>query len=169
MAHLIDKSKLQNFIHHVDTSFTKEVISTTIEYYPGTGVTYTPTSGASKVIYECNYQIAWSPDALGSWPSTRLQYSTDSTNYIDGNWTTITGTQMMEGNNSAVADYVWHNFMYVFAIDTWSGERKLRLSGRCLSTDNEFTIGRSYNSSGGTNGSEGVGSCPHVTIYSVMP
>ena len=91
MAHLIDKSKLQNFVHHVDTSFTKEVISTTVKYYPGTGVTYTPTSGASKVIYECNLQTSWNPDNKASYPSTRLQYSTDSTNYVNGNWTTITG------------------------------------------------------------------------------
>ena len=167
MAHLIDKSKLQNFVHHVDTSFTKEVISTTVEYYPGTGVTYTPTSGASKVIYECNLQTSWSPDDKASYPSTRLQYSTDSTNYVNGNWTTISGAQMFEGNNSIEQDYVWHNFMWLFVIDSWSGERKIRLAGRSKQTAHEFTIGRSYNavpSSG-----EGDGSCPHVTIYSVMP
>ena len=167
MAHLIDKSKLQNFVHHVDTSFTKEVISTTVEYYPGTGVTYTPTSGASKVIYECNLQTGWNPDNNANYPNTRLQYSTDSTNYIDGNWTTISGTQMLEGNNSVESDYLWHNFMWLFVIDSWSGERKIRLAGRSKGSSEEFTIGRSYNavpSSG-----EGDGSCPHVTIYSVMP
>ena len=168
MAYLIETNKIRNFIHNVDTSFTKEQISTTVEYYPGTGVTYTPTSGASKVIYECDSQIAWDPDVKGSYPCTRLQYSTDSTNYIDGNWTTITGTQMLEGNNSDSSDYNWHNFMWLFVIDTWSGERKLRLAGRSYSANKRFTLGMSWNASGGGYGSEGVGSCPHVTIYSVM-
>jgi len=167
MAHLIEANKLQNYVHNVDTSFTKEAISTTIEYYPGTGVTYTPSTGASKVIYECNYQIAWNPDGYGSYPCTRLQYSTDSTNYVNGTWTTISGTQMLEGNYDNSGDYNWHQLSYTFIVDTWSGERKLRISGRSYNTSSEFTVGRSYNtlpSSG-----EGDGSCPHVTIYSVMP
>ena len=166
MAHLIETNKLQNYVHHVDTSFTKEQISTTVEYYPGTGVTYTPASGASKVIYECNLQYSWDPDGYGSYPCTRLQYSTDSTNYVDGNWTTITGTQMLEGNYSSYNDYLWHGMMYVFIIDVWSGERKLRLAGRTYGSSTEYTIGRSYNTH--TASSEGDGSCPHVTIYSVM-
>ena len=166
MSHLIETNKLQNHIHNVDTSFTQEQISDTVEYYPGTGVTYTPTSGASKVIYECNLQVSWDPDGKGSYPCTRLQYSTDSTNYIDGNWTTISGTQMLEGNNSNTLDYNWHNFMWLYVIDSWSGERKLRLSGRAYSNTYEYTIGRSYNTH--PNSGNGVGSCPHVTIYSVM-
>ena len=169
MAHLIKFDKLKNFVHNVDTSFTKEVISTSVEYYPGTGVTYTPSTGASKVIYECNLQISWNPDVKGSYANTRLQYSTDSTDYSNGTWTTISGTQMSEGNYSAESDYNWHILMYTFSLSTWSGERKLRLSGRAYSTSNEFTLGRSYNASGGGTGSEGDGSCPIVSIYSVMP
>jgi hypothetical protein len=34
MAHLFKVDKLINYIHNVDTSFTKEAISTTVEYYP---------------------------------------------------------------------------------------------------------------------------------------
>ena len=166
MSYLVSPQKLKNFVHNVDTSFVKEVVSTTIEYYKGTGVTYTPTTGASKVIYECNLRISWNPDAQGSYANTRLQYSTDSTNYIDGTWTTLSGTQMSEGNYSAESDYNWHIMMNVFILDIWSSERKLRLAGRSKSTSDRFTLGRSYNTSGG--GSDGDGSCPHVTIYSVM-
>ena len=49
-------------------------------------------------------------------------------------------------------------------IPVWSGERKIRLVGRSKTSSNEGTIGRSYNAAP----SEGVGSCPHVSIYSVM-
>ena len=52
MAHL--EEKLRNYVHHVDTSFTKEEITTTVEYYPGTEVTYTPTPGADKF---CNTNL----------------------------------------------------------------------------------------------------------------
>ena len=167
MAHLIETNKLQNYVHNVDTSFTKEVISTSIEYYPGTGVTYTPSTGASKVIYECNYQISWDPDRSGSYPCTRLQYSTDSTNYVNGTWTTFSGTERFEGNFDSVQDFNWHQLFYVLIVDVWSGERKIRLAGRSYGTSQEFTVGRSYNAL--PNSSEGNGSCPHVTIYSVMP
>lgn len=160
MAHL--EEKIRNYVHNVDTSFTKEVISTTLEYYPGTEVTYTPTPGSSKVVYECNYQISWDPDGYGSYPCTRLQYSTDS----GSSWTTLSGTQMLEGNYSSYNDYLWHNFMYVFVLDSWSGERKLRLAGRSNGASTEYTVGRSYNTH--TESGEGNDSCPHVTIYSVM-
>tara|TARA_B100000212_G_scaffold110904_2_gene82514 strand:+ start:15475 stop:15978 length:504 start_codon:yes stop_codon:yes gene_type:complete len=166
MSYLIDSKKIQNFIHNVDTSFIKESISTTIEYYPGTGVTYTPPAGSSKVIYECNLQLSWPPDGTNSYPCTRLQYSTNSTSYTNGTWTTISGTQMMEGENSTINDYDWHMCSFVFIIDSWSGERKIRLSGRAYDSSSEYQIGRSFNtipSSG-----EGNGSCPHVSIYSVM-
>lgn len=157
MAHL--EEKLRNYVHNVDTSFTKEAISTNLEYYPGTEVTYTPTPGADKVVYECTYMTADSPDNRGSYICTRLQYSTDN----GSSWTTIAGTQMLEGSYNSQSDYVYHNFMYTFILDYWSGERKLRLAGRADSSSTEYTIGRTFNSGG-----EGVGSCPHVTIYSVI-
>ena len=161
MAHL--EEKLRNYVHHVDTSFAKEEISTTVEYYPGTEVTYTPVPGADKVVYECSYQISWLPDEEGSYFCTRLQHSTDN----GSSWTDVSGAQMLEGNYNSQTDYCWYNLMYVFMLDAWSGSRKLRLAGRAYSTAVEYTVGRSYipaPSSG-----EGAGSCPHVTIYSVMP
>ena len=156
----IQNKKIQNYVHNVDTSFTKEVITTTLEYYPGTEVTYTPSSNASSVIYECNLQIAWDPDAKGSYQNTRVQYSSD-----DGSsWTTIDGTRLFEGSFATSADYDWYYYCWLFVLPIWSGERKIRLSGRSHNTSSEFTIGRSYNAQG----SEGVGSCPHVSIYSIM-
>lgn len=159
MSYLINTENFTNFVHNADTSFTKEVISTTIEYYPGTEVTYTPTSGASKVIYECNFQTSWDPDNQKSLSCSRLQYSTDG----GSSWTDIDGTKLMCGDYSSTTDYNWHNFYLLFAIPVWSGERKLRIAGRSYDTATEFMIGRSYNASY----SEGVGSCPHVSIYSV--
>ena len=155
----IIKNVYSNFVHNVDTSFTKESISTSIEYYPGTEVTYTPAPNASKVIYECNLQTSWNPDGQGSYSCTRLQYSTDN----GSSWTTIDSTRIFEGNFSSNLDYNWHQFHWKFLLDTWSGERKLRLAGRAMYSTSELTIGRSYNASN----SEGVGSCPHVSIYSI--
>lgn len=155
----IQNKKIQNYVHHVDTDFIKEVISTTVEYYPGTEVTYTPSSGASKVIYECNLQIAWSPDKSTTFLSTRLQYSDDS----GSTWNDIDGTSLYEGSGT-VSDYDWYNYFWIFSISSWSGERKLRLAGRAESSSTEGTIGRSYNA----NYSEGSGSCPHVSIYSII-
>tara|TARA_Y100001970_G_scaffold109795_1_gene137124 strand:- start:11684 stop:12160 length:477 start_codon:yes stop_codon:yes gene_type:complete len=157
MSYLINKENITNYVHNVDTSFVKEGISTTIEYYPGTEVTYTPTTSASKVIYECNFQTAWNPDGVSSLLCSRLQYSTDG----GSSWTDINGTKSLCGNSSSVLDHNWITYFMIFTIDSWAGERKIRLAGRSYSTATEFTIGRSYD------WSEGVGSCPHVSIYSV--
>ena len=160
MSYLIDSKKIQNFIHSVDSSFSKEVISTTVEYFPGTEVTYTPTSGASKVIYECDFQVSWNPDAQGSYVYGRLQESTDG----GGSWTTILGTHAADGTYSAGSDYDWFPVRYVFTINAWSGSKKLRVVGRTDSAIQEFTFGKSWSVPSG----EGPAAPPHVSIYSVM-
>ena len=159
MSYLINKENLSNFVHNVDTSFTKEAISTTIEYYPGTEVTYTPTSDSTKIIYECSLQTSWEPDSKGSYICSRLQYSADN----GSSWTDIAGTKLMCGSWSTNVDSVWNSYHFAFAIDTWAGERKIRLAGRSYNFASEITLGTSYNASN----SEGIGSCPHVLIYSV--
>lgn len=159
MSYLVNSENFTNFEYNVDTNFTKEAIGTSIEYYPGTEVTYTPTSGASKVLYECNLQTAWNPDNQGSYSCSRVQYSIDN----GSTWTDIAGTKLFCGSWSSLVDHTWASYMWVFSLDTWVGERKIRLAGRSYNTDTEFTIGRSYN----ITYSEGVGSCPHVSIYSV--
>tara|TARA_R100000734_G_C3314906_1_gene106646 strand:+ start:1007 stop:1489 length:483 start_codon:yes stop_codon:yes gene_type:complete len=156
----IIKDTYSNFVHNVDTSFSKETISTTIEFYPGTEVTYTPQSNASKVIYECSFQASWSPDDRGSYSSTRLQQSTDG----GSTWTTIDSTRIFEGNFGNTYDAVWHQFHWKFVLDTWTGERKLRLAGRSPYSTSEYTVGDSYDA---ITASFDVGSCPHVTIYSL--
>tara|TARA_E500000331_G_C17260029_1_gene714838 strand:+ start:1472 stop:1945 length:474 start_codon:yes stop_codon:yes gene_type:complete len=156
MSYLITQENIVNYVHNVDTGFSSEPVSTTIEYYPGTEVTYTPTTGASKVIYECNFSISWSPDASSSYSCSRLQYSTDG----GSSWSTIQGTQMLEGNKSPSSDYHFHVFKHSYILDTWSGERKIRLAGRSYDSSVDFTVG-------GALGSNSV-SCPHVSIYSVM-
>ena len=153
------KDTYSNFVHSVDTSFTSEAISTALEFYPGTEVTYTPQSSASKVIYECSLQTSWQPDNVNSYANTRLQYSTDN----GSTWTTIDSTRIFEGDGNTV-DYVWHQFHWKFVLDAWSGERKLRLAGRSGSSASEYTVGASYNASPA---GMGVGSCPQVTIYSL--
>ncbi len=162
MSYLAETRPIQNYVHNVDTSFSSQAVSTSIIYYPGTEVTYTPTTGATKVIYECNFQIAWSPDKIASYSCSRLQYSTDG----GSSWTTILGTQTKEGNNSPSEDLNWHNIKHTYVLSPWSGERKLRLAGRAHRHTEEFTVGRNY-SAIPTSG-EGPGCCPHVTIYSVM-
>tara|TARA_B100000427_G_scaffold309569_1_gene298698 strand:+ start:2204 stop:2686 length:483 start_codon:yes stop_codon:yes gene_type:complete len=160
MSYLVDSKKIQNFTHNVDASFSQEDISTTVEYFPGTEVTYTPTSGASKVIYECDFQVSWNPDARGSYIYGRLQESTDG----GSSWSTISGTYASDGTFSAASDYDWFQVRYIFVINSWSGSKKLRIVGRTSSTSQEFTIGRSWNASG----SEGSDAPPHVSICSVM-
>ena len=159
MSYLINTEVFENFIHNIDTTFTKEQIGLSIEYYPGTEVTYTPSASASKVIYECNFQTSWKPDARGAYSCSRLQYSTDN----GSSWTDIDGTKLMCGSWSTNSDSVWNSYHFVFTLDTWSGERKIRLAGRAYNSASKITVGESYNASN----SEGVGSCPHVSIYSV--
>ena len=163
MSYLAEVSPIQNYVHNVDTSgFAKQVVSTVVVGYNGTEVTYTPATGASKVVYECHFQTSWNPDASANYNISRLQYSTDG----GSSWTSIPGTQLNEGNWSGANDTLWYLYTYVHVLDAWSGERKLRIAGRSWDTYNEFTIGRSYNSI--PSSGEGSDSCPHVSIYSVM-
>ncbi len=155
----IQNKTIQNYVHNVDTSITKEVISTTIEYYPGTEVTYTPPSGATSVIYECSFMSFWNPDNKGSYLCTRLQYSDDN----GSSWNTFNETRMLEGSYAHQADYDSNDFCWMFLIPAWSGERKLRLAGRSYNDNSEYTVGKAWLVSG----SEGV-SCPHTSVYSIM-
>jgi len=145
----------------VDTSnFVKQEVSTTIVGYSGTEVTYTPHDDAVKVVYEANFTISWDPDATGSYPSTRLQYSDDN----GSSWNTISGTELLEGTLSTASDMDWLNMSYSFVLDPWTGSRKIRLAGRAYQATAEFTIGRQFYASF----SEGAAACPHITIYSVL-
>lgn len=160
MTYIKNIETANNFVSLADTNFIKEQISTTIEYYKGTEVTYTPTEGSSKVVYECNLQTAWTPTSQGSYSNSRLQYSTDG----GTTWTEFDGTRLFCGSWSSNSDNVWNNYNWTFTVDSWTGERKVRLAGRSYnSTVTTFTLGRSYDASN----SEGVGSCPHVLIYSI--
>ena len=166
MAYLAGSNFFTNYQHQADTSATAESISTTVEYYPYTGFAYTPVSGALNVIIECDIQSGYSPDGKGNYPNIRVQYSTNSTNYINGSWTDIAGTQCAEGNNSNLSptEDQWHHYSYFFVIPVWTGERKIRLASRSMSTTTEYSINSSYNTLGAS--SSGVGSCPFISIYS---
>ena len=156
----IRESSFQKKEFLVDTSnFTKQTVSTTVVGYDGTTITYTPEFNSTNVIYEVNFTIAWNPDADGSYPCTRVQYSSDN----GSSWNTISGTEVIQGTKSAEDDYDWINMSYTYILDSWSGERKIRLAGRSYNSSTEFMIGRQYYASY----SEGVSCCPHVSIYSV--
>ena len=156
----IQNKTIQNYIHNVDTTISSEVISTTIEYYPGTEVTYTPTTGASGVIYECNLQVFWTPDAKSSYLSSRLQYSDDN----GSTWNTFNATRIFEGSYSPSDDKDCFDLNWIFFIPVWSGQRKIRVAGRSNSSNNEYTVGKVWQLSAGS----ATDSCPHVSIYSVM-
>ena len=160
MTYIQKSTNFSDYQFNVDTTnFVKQAIATTVIGYSGTEITYTPTLGSSKVIYEVNFTLSWDPDTSGSYPCTRVQYSSDN----GVNWNTISGTEVTEGTFSSAADYDWMNMSYTFILDSWAGSRKIRLAGRAYSSSSEFTIGRQYYAAG----SEGVSACPHVSIYSV--
>ena len=162
MSYIAKKPNFTNYQFNIDTTgFTKQVVSTTLVGYSGTEIDYTPTSGASKVIYEVNLDISWHPDGAGSYPCTRVQYSDDN----GSSWNTVSGSEVIDGTGSTQIDYDYYNMNYTFMLDSWTGSRKIRLAGRSYSTSNEFTIGFQYLASN----SEGPASCPHVSIYSVIP
>jgi len=128
MAHLFKVDKLINYIHNVDTSFTKEAISTTVEYYPGTEVTYTPTTGSSKVVYEISYyaekingyhfsliQLEEYDAVLGSWSEINEKYR-----HNIGNW------------NVSQSQRWYFHFRYV--IPAWSGSKQLRINNKTYSS-----------------------------------
>ena len=73
---------------------------------------------------------------------------------------------MIEGINSSAPDYFWWTNAYTFVVDSWSGQRKLRIATRAYRAESEFTAGRSWNTY--PNSSVGVGSMTQVSVYSVM-
>ena len=162
MSYIVKKPNFSNYQFNVDTaSFTKQEISTTIVGYNGTEIDYTPTAGAAKVIYEVNLDMSWHPTGQGGYPHTRVQYSDNN----GASWNTISGTEVTEGTYSSQVDYDYMNLNYTFMLDAWSGSRKIRLAGRSYSTISNFTIGYQWLASN----SEGPATCPHISIYSVMP
>ena len=127
MTYLTRTEKLQNYVHNVDTSFTTEgppwtaasnskIISTTTKLYQGTEVTYTPAPGATKVVYECDFQTQHTPDSSRSQMNTRLQYSDDN----GSSWNDIDGCKLYLGTEltSGSADYDWFVFNLSFIIDS---------------------------------------------------
>lgn len=133
-----------------------------LSVYPGTEVTYTPASNSTNVVYECNYQIGSAPDNEGSYLCTRLQYSDDN----GVTWNDILGTRLFEGvyNQNGVADYSTLGFYYSFLLDTWTGERKLRLAGQSHIYWAEYTVNANPIITSGY----GAGTSPHVTVYSIV-
>ena len=165
MTYSITSGKIKNYVHNVDTSFAKQLLGTSIVGYNGTEVTYTPPVGATSVVYECNAQFSWDPDAAQSYACTRLQYSDDyvgKSDPDDWTWNTITGTKILDGTNSNVNDYDWFLATWNFLIPAWNGERKLRLAGRAFSITNRCTLGRAFGVT------EDTASCPHVSVYSIF-
>ena len=159
MSYIREKS-IQKKQFLVDTaSFTKQTVSATVVGYSGTEIAYTPEFNSSSVVYEVNFTVAWNPDGQGSYPCTRIQYSSDN----GSSWNTISGTELLQGTFSSQIDYDWINMSYTHILDTWSGERKIRLAGRAHTSNQEFIIGRQWYGSN----AEGVSCCPHVSIYSV--
>jgi hypothetical protein len=153
-----------NFVNVADTSYSKQAITATgsVIAYNGTEITYTPDSNAAYVVYDCNFQVSWDPDSQSSQPCHRLEESTNG----GVTWTTINSTRIIEGSEAPYLsdDYKWHNFHLTFVLSAWTGQRMFRLAGKPHQSSSEYTIGRSYNA----NNSEGAGSCPHVSMYSVL-
>lgn len=163
MTYLSNSQKIKNIVNLVDNTFTPVQVSTTVITFPGTLTDYTPETGSVSVVFECSTQFSWPPDGNRSYSECSLQYSTDN----GSTWQDFPNCQLFEGHNSStyVDNYWWTN-QWTFVVDSWSGQRRLRIATRSRSTVGEFTIGRSYNTY--PSNSEGVGSMTQVSVYSVM-
>jgi len=163
MTYFSSSQKIKNIVNLVDNSFTSVQVSTSVITFPGTLTDYTPSSGSVSVVFECNTQFAWNPDNSRSYGDFSLQYSTNS----GSTWQDFQNCQLFEGHNSSnYPDLFWWTSHWTFVVDSWSGQRRLRIATRSYNTSSEFTIGRSYNTYP-SNG-EGIGSMTQVSIYSVM-
>ena len=163
MTYLVNSQKIKNIVNLVDNTFTPVQVGTTTITYPGTLVDYTPEPSSSYVVFECHTQIAWTPDQSRSYAESSFQYSTDG----GSSWQDFSNCQLFEGQNSQVyPDLFWWTQAYTFVVDSWSGQRKLRIAIRAQNASSEFTIGRSYNTYPTTG--EGTGSMTQVSVYSVM-
>lgn len=153
--------KIQNWTNYVSSdSSTGEAISSAVEYYKATEVTYTPATNASLVIVEANLSMVYTPHNSASLMNTRLQESTDG----GSSWSDIDGCRLFEGTEGPTDYDAW--FMnWIFSLAPWSGSRKLRLAGRSKNhIDNEYTINKSFDF--GSNSAEDT--LPMLSIYSVM-
>ena len=160
MGYLNASGLLSNVSTLADTTFTKQAVSTTLVALNDSTITYTPSAGAKKVVFECDCAIAWSPDSGGSFMCVRLQYSSDG----GSSWTTIGGTELFSGDGSNASDYNWHAYTFSCQVDAWTGSRQLRLYARAHTSATEFTWGRQYL----VPASEGAGATPVITVTSLM-
>lgn len=154
--------KVKKIVSLTDNTFTPVQVSTTNITYPGTLLDYTPEHGSNSVIFECSTQITWQPDANESYGEFSLQYSTDN----GLNWYDFQNCQIFQGQYSPYSDrFSWTN-TWSFVVDSWSGQRKIRISTRSYQSSGEFTAGGSYSTY--PNNSLRWGSMTHVLIYSVL-
>lgn len=158
MSYLATESAFSNQSTLADTSFTKQLISTTVVGLDDTQISFTPSTGASYVVYEVCGSYSYLPDASSSIACLRLEYSTDN----GSTWTEFTGSQAYIGDGSDT-DYTSCTFLIQFMVAAWSGARLIRLACRSAGTNTEFTFGFSWNN----DNTEGVGSCPHISVFSI--
>lgn len=161
MSYRKNQNTIKNVINEVDTNYTSVTVSTNVISIPGSEMFYTPTSNSTKVIYECHTQYSWSPDGQGSYMETSFQYSTDE----GSTWQDFENCQLFEGTFSNVNEYFWSHRPWIFIVDAWSGQRKIRLSIRSWNANSEFTLGAAYDTY--PSNSYIAGSSPHISVYCI--
>ena len=151
-------ARIQNNQTLADTTVTYEVVSTTIEEYPGTEIDYTPATGAESVVYSVNFGVINNPDNATCFLNTRLQESTNN----GASWSDLDGCKLFEGTTGPYADWDNISYSYCFIIPAWSGSRKLRIAGRSKDSASEYSVSRCLVSMAWQNTS------PFVSVYSLM-
>lgn len=139
-------------ISHTSNGESTLVTSTTVQVIPGSSKTYTPPSGATKVVYDYHIQFHNDPDQHNL---TYLQIENDLVG--DGTWTAV-GASYRVSDASVYADFQGLSTGRFF-LTPWSGSRPLRLtissySGAYENTLHEDEAGNHFD--------------PIIEIYSLM-
>ena len=123
--------KIKSNIYIQRSSVSTQIINSTVIDISGTEVSYTPTSGASKVIYEFTIQYHNDPDTHNNFyfeiqKNTGSGYSAVGQGYrVNHTYQYVSGQNTVEGR---------------FVLDSWTGSNSLKITARSYDNAREATL-----------------------------
>ena len=118
---MIEKNLSLSDISYNNNAVNTLETTTTVTAIPGSSISYTPASGASKVVYEFHIQFHNDPDDHNF---TYVQIENDLVG--DGTWTAVGSSYRL--SDCAVYSYFQGLSVGRFFLAPWSGSRPLRLT-----------------------------------------